>query len=250
MRLQGRTALVTGSARGIGKAIAMRFAKEGADIVVVDLDLAAAEATAGEIAALGRKSMARKLDVTDLAAAEALAAEVQAELGPISILVNNAGVIFPSLIGDDDAAKIWERTLAVNLGGAFNMCRSFEAQLKQNGGAVINIGSIRSFVGAPNQLAYVTTKGGIMQFTKSLAVEWAEAGVRVNAIAPGFIDTDLVPSDQKTAAREAGIIATTPMRRQGQPEDLAGAAAFLASDDAAYVTGIILPVDGGFLASG
>lgn len=249
MKLQGRTALVTGAARGIGKAIAMKFAAEGADIVVTDLDLDEAVKTAAEIAATGRKAIARKLDVSDLAGAEALAAEVKGEIGPIAILVNNAGVIFPGLITDDDAPAVWDRTLKVNLGGAFNMCRSFHAQLKETGGAVINIGSIRSFVGAPNQAAYVTTKGGIMQFTKSLAVEWAEQGIRVNAIAPGFIDTDLVPADQKTPERLAGIIATTPMRRQGQPADLAGAAAFLASDDAAYITGIILPVDGGFLAS-
>lgn len=245
MKLQGRTALVTGAARGIGKAIAMGLAENGADLVITDLDLAEAEKTAAEITALGQQAIARKLDVSDLAAAEALAAEI----GPIAILVNNAGVIFPGLITDDDAPAVWERTLRVNLGGAFNMCRSFHAQLKETGGAVINICSIRSFVGAPNQAAYVTTKGGIMQFTKSLAVEWAEQGIRVNAIAPGFIDTDLVPADQKTPEREAGIIATTPMRRQGQPADMAGAAVFLASSDAAYVTGIILPVDGGFLAA-
>ena len=186
MSLDGRTALITGGARGIGRAIAGALAQAGARVVLADLDRADAEATAREI---GADATGRALDVSDAAACEALAAEI----GPIAILVNNAGIIRPGLITDPGAVENWQRTLAINVGGPFNMCRAFHAQLRETRGAVINLASIRSFVAAGNAAAYAASKGAVMQLTKALAVEWAPDGIRVNAIAPGFVETPLVP---------------------------------------------------------
>jgi len=241
MSLDGRTALITGGARGIGRAIAGALAQAGARVVLADLDRADAEATAREI---GADATGRGLDVSDATACEALAAEI----GPIAILVNNAGIIRPGLITDPGAVENWQRTLAINVGGPFNMCRAFHAQLRETRGAVINLASIRSFVAAGNAAAYAASKGAVMQLTKALAVEWAPDGIRVNAIAPGFVETPLVPDAEKTPAREAAIMARTPLKRIGAPEEVGGAAVFLASDAARYITGVILPVDGGYLA--
>lgn len=166
----------------------------------------------------------------------------------MSILVNNAGIIVPGLIIDPDAAENWARTLAVNVTGTFNMCRAFHAQLRETSGAVINLASIRSFVAAGNAAAYAASKGAVMQLTKALAVEWGPDGIRVNAIAPGFVESSLVPDSEKTPAREAAIMARTPQKRIGDPSDVGGAAVFLASDAARFITGTILPVDGGYLA--
>lgn len=241
MRLDGRIALVTGGARGIGRAIAAALAEAGAEVMIVDLD---GDDAANAAQAVGRGTTGRALDVADVVACAALADEV----GPIGILVNNAGVIRPGLITDPDAIETWQRTLAINVGGPFNMCRAFHAQLRTTKGVVINLASIRSFVAAGNAAAYAASKGAVMQFTKALAVEWGLDGIRVNAIAPGFIETPLVSDAEKTPAREAAILARTPQKRIGTPDEVGGAAVFLASDLARFVTGVILPVDGGYLA--
>jgi len=243
----GRRAVITGAARGIGRAIADALADAGAEVALADLDGDEVAKAAAAIKARGQPASSHKLDVTDASACASLAASLAAR-GPISILVNNAGVIFPGFIDDERGPANWTRTLDINLGGAFNMARAFHAQLKQTRGAGVNLASIRSFVAAGNAAAYAASKGAIMQFTKALAVEWGGEGIRVNAIAPGFIDTTLVPANEKTPEREAMIISRTPLRRQGEPADVAGAAVFLVSDAARYITGAILPVDGGFLA--
>jgi len=241
MSLNGRVALVTGGARGIGQAIAAALAEAGARVVIVDLNGDEAETAAR---AIGAEASGRALDVSDAAACEALAADI----GPVAILVNNAGIIRSGLITDPSAVEDWQRTLAINVGGPFNMCRAFHAQLRETKGAVINLASIRSFVAAGNAAAYAASKGAVMQLTKALAVEWAGDGIRVNAIAPGFVETPLVPDAEKTPAREAAILARTPQKRIGAPEEVGGAAVFLASDAARFITGVVLPVDGGYLA--
>lgn len=241
MVLQGRTALVTGAGRGIGRAIAEALAEAGARVIAVDLDEAAAQAVA---TAIGGDAIGRRIDVADTNACDALAATV----GSLNILVNNAGIIVPGRITDADAPSHWARTLAVNVTGTFNMCRAFHPQLRRAGGAVVNLASIRSFVAAGNAAAYAASKGAVMQLTKALAVEWGPDGIRVNAIAPGFVESGLVPDADKTAAREAAIMARTPQKRIGDPRDVGGAAVFLASDAARFITGVILPVDGGYLA--
>ena len=239
MSLDGRIALVTGGARGIGRAIGEALGKAGAKVILADIDEDEVKAAA---AAIGGDGV--RLDVSDAAACEALAAKV----GPVSILVNNAGIIRSGRITDPNGAENWARTIAVNIGGPFNMCRAFHAQLKAAKGCVINLASIRSFTAAGNAAAYATSKGAVVQLTKALAVEWAPDGIRVNAIAPGFVESDLVPQEEKTEARAAMIRSRTPMVRVGEPGEVGGAAVFLASDAAGYVTGIVLPVDGGFLA--
>jgi NAD(P)-dependent dehydrogenase (short-subunit alcohol dehydrogenase family) len=241
MTLQGKIGLVTGGARGIGRAIAAALQAAGAQVVIVDIDASEAARAADEI---GAGCTGYGLDVSEASACEALAAQI----GPLSILVNNAGIIRPGKISDPGAQEGWQRTLAINLGGPFNMCRAFHGQLRATRGSVINLASIRSCVAAGNAAAYSASKGGVMQLTKALAVEWAEDGIRVNAIAPGFVESALVADREKTAAREAAIMARTPLKRIGDPNDVGGAAVFLASDAARFVTGVILPVDGGYLA--
>jgi NAD(P)-dependent dehydrogenase (short-subunit alcohol dehydrogenase family) len=244
--LRGRTALVTGAARGIGRAIAEGLAEAGATVILTDIHAGEAADAAAQIGQ-GR-AFAFGLDVSDHDACHALTARVLAEAGPVSILVNSAGVIFQGRIDAPDALEKWRRTLSINVDGPFNTCRAFYSQLRETQGAVINLASIRSFVAPANAAAYATSKGAVMQLTKALAVEWAQEGIRVNAIAPGFVETTLVPSAEKTPEREAAILARTPMRRQGRPEEVSGLAVYLASDAARFVTGAIIPVDGGYLA--
>lgn len=247
-KLDGRAALVTGAARGIGLAIANALAAEGASVAIADTDGAGADAAAAKLRSSGLVASAHSVDVSDFAACEQLATQLHHSGGPLSVLVNNAGIIFPGRIDEDNACTNWDRTLAVNLTGPFNLCRAFYRQLRETRGCVINIASIRSFVAAGNAAAYAASKGGIMQLTKALAVEWGADGIRINAIAPGFVNSKLVPDSEKTPQRQVAIVARTPLGRQGEPDEIGGVAVFLASDDARFVTGAMIPVDGGYLA--
>ena len=239
--LDGRLALVTGGGSGIGERIARGFAAEGARVIVADVNEAGARRVAGEI---GASATAERLDVTDRAAVDALAARV----GPISILVNNAGIIRRGKLGEATARADWDATLAVNLDGPFIVTTAFRAQLVATKGSVINIGSIQSFVALPNSAAYTTSKGGVRMLTKALAIELSPLGVRVNAIGPGMIATPLNAKARENPDYMKSFAGRIPLGRLGEPADIAGAAIFLASDLARYVTGVTLPVDGGFLA--
>ena len=246
--LAGKLALVTGAGQGNGRAIAIGLAAHGADVVVTDIDAAAAERTAQDVRAIGRQSWHFALDVTDVPACAALAETLRREAGAISVLVNNAGIIIRETIDSERAHDHWRRVLDVNLNGVFNVTHAFLAALRASKGTIINVGSIASFVGVADTLGYSPSKGGVKLLTQALARELARDGIRVNAIAPGVIDTPMTEATRNDPARLAGFLGRTPLGRVGQPDELVGPVVFLASDMASYVNGAILPVDGGFLA--
>ena len=243
--LDGRLALVTGAGSGIGAGIARAMVAEGARVIVADVDQAGAAQVAGEI---GTAARAVALDVTDRAAVDALAAAIRAQDGPVSVLVNNAGVIRRGKLADPAARADWDATLAVNLDGPYVVTTAFLAQLVETKGAVINIGSVQSFVALPNSAAYTASKGGVRALTKALAIELSPLGVRVNAIGPGMIATPFNAKARENPDYMRNFKDRIPLGRLGEPADIAGPAVFLASDLARYVTGVTLPVDGGFLA--
>ncbi|GIQ74386.1 SDR family NAD(P)-dependent oxidoreductase [Bradyrhizobium sp. RD5-C2] len=246
--LAGKRALVTGAAHGNGRAIALGLAAHGAEIVVADIDRAGAEQTAADIRQRGRAAWPFELDVTDAEACAALAQRVAREVGPIAILVNNAGIIIRESISSPRAQENWRRVLDVNLNGTFNVTHAFLPALRETRGAIINLGSIASFLGVADTLGYAPSKGGVKLLTQALARELAADGIRVNAIAPGVIETAMTEATRNDPARLAGFLGRTPLGRVGQPEELVGPVVFLASELASYVNGVTLPVDGGFLA--
>jgi NAD(P)-dependent dehydrogenase (short-subunit alcohol dehydrogenase family) len=243
--LDDRVALITGAGSGIGEAIAHAMAHAGARIVAVDIDGAAARHTAG---AIGRGAADFACDVTHRAGCDGLPAAVRSQIGAVSILVNNAGIIRRGTVMEPNTREDWDATLAVNLDGPYNMVTAFLDQLRETKGSIINIGSIQSFVALPNSAAYTTSKGGVRLLTKALAIELSPLGIRVNAIGPGFTATPLNAKAREDAAYMANFASRIPLGRIGTPEDIAGPAVFLASDMARYITGVTLPVDGGYLA--
>lgn len=246
--LAGHLAVVTGAAQGNGKAIAFGLAQAGARVVLADINEGEVLQTKAELEASGANVWAFQWDVTDPARARAVAEQVGDVAGDVSILVNNAGVLLRSLLGSPGDAEAWHRTLAVNVDGPFFAVTAFLDQLKRRRGCIINVASIQSYVASiRNAVGYTASKGAIMQLTKALAFELAPFGVRVNAVAPGFIETPMNQASRDDPERMAQVIGHIPMQRIGQPHDLAGPTVFLASELAAYVTGIVLPVDGGFL---
>ncbi len=243
--LDGRLALITGGGSGIGEGIARGMAKEGARVLIADVNGAAAERVAE---AIGGEASAYTLDVTDRDAADALAQSIKRDVGAISILVNNAGIIRRGKVTDPATRQDWDTTMAVNLDGPYIMTTAFLSHLTETKGAVINIGSVQSFVALPNSAAYTTSKGGVRALTKALAIELSPLGVRVNAIGPGLIATPLNAAARQNPDYMRNFQHRIPLGRLGEPADIAGPAIFLASDLARYVTGVTLPVDGGFLA--
>jgi 3-oxoacyl-[acyl-carrier protein] reductase len=244
MRLKDQVALVTGGSRGIGRAICQAFAAEGARVAVIYLgNEAAATATVQEIALKGGTAQALQVDVTDAAAVQKCVERVEKEWGRLDILVNNAGVIQDDLFVrmEPDA---WNKVLQTNLGGVYNFCRAVAYTLmKQRRGRIINISSVAAEHVNMGQTNYAASKGAINSFTRALAVELASRNVTVNAIAPGFIETDM----SEAVRNKAGdlIKKFIPMRRLGQPQDVARVALFLAVEESAYMTGQVLTVDGG-----
>jgi 3-oxoacyl-[acyl-carrier protein] reductase len=250
--LQDHIAVVTGAGSGIGRAIAAGYAREGARVVALDINQTAAAETAQAILNAGGKAESFALDVTKRDDCVAMAKQVADKVGPVSILVNNAGIARRNgMLGENEAViKDWEDIIAINLSGVFNVTHAFLAPLRANKGRIVNIGSIQSFLHlkTPSSPAYTASKHGVLGFTKALAAELGKEGVRVNAIGPGFIET---PLNEKVRASNPELaktfIAHTPLGRAGKAEDIVGPAVFLASDLAAYVTGTILLVDGGYL---
>ena len=250
-RLAGKVALITGAGRGIGHGIALGYAREGADLVLVSRTEAEITAVAKEVEALGREALPAVADVRDAAAVRSVVEQALLTFGRIDVLVNAAGIpmVAPSA---ELPLEDWQRTIDINLTGTFLCCQAVgRTMIAQGHGAIINIGSLQSFQGFPQRVAYAASKGGIMQLTKALAVEWAPLGVRVNAIAPGWIRTPL--QDRLVAEGKLDrtpIIERTPARRVGEVTDIVGPAIFLASDESAFVIGETLVVDGGWLAYG
>jgi 3-oxoacyl-[acyl-carrier protein] reductase len=251
--LQSHIAVITGAGSGIGRAIALGFAREGAQVAALDVNAEAAAQTAAEIGAAGGNARHFALDVTDRAACDAVAADVAGRIGRVSILVNNAGIARRNgMTGAAEAViKDWEDIIAVNLNGVFNVTHAFLEPLRAARGRIVNIGSIQSFVHlrTPSSPAYTASKHGVLGFTRALAAELGKDGVRVNAIGPGFIATPLNADTRANRPELVNIfIDHTPLGRAGTAEDIVGPAVFLASDLSAYVTGSIVMVDGGYRA--
>lgn len=248
--LDGRTAVVIGGTSGIGRAIAHGLAEAGADVVCSSRRAEQVETTAAEIEAIGRKTIRMVSDVLDKSSLENLLSECVGVFGKIDILVNSAGRTKrePSLDLDDET---WNSILETNLTGTLRSCQVFGRHMIKNGyGRIVNIASLSTFVSLFEVAAYSASKAAVASLTKSLAIEWARHGVNVNAIAPGVFRTALNEKLLDETPRGREFLTRTPMGRFGNVEELAGAAVFLSSEAASYVTGEVLVVDGGFLASG
>lgn len=242
MSLNGKTALVTGASRGIGRAIALRLAEDGANVAVIYVGSAdKAEAVVDEITALGVNAKAYRCNVADSAAVNETVKAVTNDLGKIDILVNNAGITRDGLMlrmKDED----FDAVLDTNLKGAFNMIRAcYSGFIRKKSGRIINISSVSGIMGNAGQANYSASKAGVIGLTKSVARELASRGITCNAVAPGFIQTDMT----ENLGDNNPLLNSIPLGRMGKPEDIAAAVAFLASDSAAYITGEVLKVDGG-----
>jgi len=251
--LPNHLAVITGAGSGIGRAIALGYAREGARVVLLDRDEKAAAEAANEIRDAGGKAESFALDVARREDCVAMAKQIGDKVGQVSILVNNAGIVRRNgmLGAADDVIKDWEDIIAINLTGVFNVTHAFLAPLRASKGRIVNIGSIQSFVHVrtPNSPAYTTSKHGVLGLTRALAAELGKHGIRVNAIGPGLIET---PLNAQARANNPDLVKIfldhTPLGRAGKPEDIVGPAIFLASDLSSYVTGSIVMADGGYRA--
>ncbi|MDO5606231.1 MAG: SDR family NAD(P)-dependent oxidoreductase [Paracoccus sp. (in: a-proteobacteria)] len=247
--ISGKIAVVTGAAQGNGRAIAQGLAAAGAVVMCCDINRAGAEAVAAGLTGAGGDALGLGLDVTDRAACADIAGVIAARFGPVSILVNNAGIIRRTPLDGDSFASDWDAVLAVNATGVMNVTRAFLGDLIRTGGRIVNLASIMSVSAAPQIAGYATSKGAVLQLTRALAHDLAPHGVRVNAIAPGVIETPMTETTRANPEAIGRFMAHTPLRRPGRPEELVGPVLFLASDASSYVTGALLPVDGGYLSA-
>jgi glucose 1-dehydrogenase len=249
---QGRSAIITGAAQGIGRACAERLAREGASVVLADVNAAQAEAAASEICAAGGTAIAVACDVRRKTDVVALVSATVAAYGTVDLLVNNAGVVDDSPFLDLPEEEL-DRVLSVNLKGAFlagqaaarQMARQRETMPERAPGAIVNMSSVNAWFGLPDHVAYSMSKGGIMQLTKAMAISLAPLGIRVNAVGPGTIDTPLIKDVVKDEAFRKKVLSRTPLGRYGEPAEIAAIVAWLLSEEASYVTGTTVYADGG-----
>lgn len=254
-RLKGKVALVTGGAKGIGEAICKRFAEEGATVIVSDIDVAGATAVANAIVEAGDKAVAKEQNVTDQARWPELITEIINEFSSLDVLVNNAGIAIPATV-EDETLEGWRKTQAINGESVFLGTQAAIAVMKEKGGSIINISSIEGIIGEPMAPAYNASKGGVRIFTKSAALHCASQNypIRVNSLHPGYIATPMVEGAMKEMGENEAeafinrIMGNIPMQRLGEPVDIANGALFLASDEARYMTGSELIIDGGYTA--
>lgn len=246
--LDGRLALVTGAGQGNGRAIAMGLARAGARVIVTDINAETVATTAADICATGGHAWAYPLDISSAEACIALAREAESAVGKVDLLVNNAGILIREGIDSPNVIANFERTLKVNVHGTFNVTHAWLSQLRATRGTVVNIASIASYAGHMGMVGYSPSKGAIKMLTQTLAGELAPDGIRVNALAPGVIATAMSQSTRQAPERLAKFLARIPMARVADPEELIGPVIFLSSAMSSYITGVTLPVDGGFLA--
>ena len=246
--LKGRIALVTGAGTGIGAGISVGLAQHGATVIVTGRTLESLQETVDVIESGGGWAHAYQFDIADPKACLTAANRIESEVGQVSVLVNNAGIIHYADVDHPSVMNAWKESMDTNLSGPFNMMMAFLGQLRATRGSVINIASIAAFIYTSNTVGYSASKGGVRMLTVAMARELGKDGVRVNAIAPGAINTIMSPaaSDEK---RMTALKRRVPLQRIGQPEDLVGPVVFLASDMSAYVTGTTLVVDGGYLTA-
>ncbi len=245
MRFKDKVVFVTGGGRGIGRSIAMLFAQEGADIVIGDVNMADAEKTCADIEALGRKSLALELDVTDYQKVEAGVNKILDKFTKVDILVNNAGITKDNLMLRMSDAD-WDAVIKVNLKGTFNCTKAVSrVMMKQRSGKIVNIASIIGIMGNAGQANYSASKAGIIALTKTTAKEFASRNLNINAVAPGYIQTEMTAKLSEEVRQK--MLAMVPLNRMGTPNDVANACLFLASEDAAYITGQTIVVDGGMV---
>lgn len=246
--LTGKVALVTGGNGGIGRAIALALAKAGADVAIIGRNAAKTAAVVGEIEATGRRALGLTCDVTDQAAIRAAVEQVAEALGPITILVNNAGIVRPSSPLKKSSAE-WDLVLATNLDAPFCFAQAvYPSMAAAGGGSIINISSISSVLGQSYNVDYNAAKAGLDGLTRSLAVAWAKKGIRVNSLLPGWVLTEMTESAAADPDWYEAQLARIPLGRFAGPEDMAGAALFLASSASSYMTGASLVIDGGLTA--
>lgn len=245
MLLENKVALITGAARGIGKAIALTLAGEGADIAVSDVNLEGAESTAKEIESLGRQTLISKADVSKIKEVNEMVDKILDKFGRIDILINNAGITADSLLIRMKEAD-WDKVIEINLKGAFSCLKAVaKPMMKARSGKIVNMASVIGLIGNVGQANYAASKAGIIGLTKSLARELAPRGINVNAVAPGFIKTPM--TERLSAEIKEEMCKRIPLNRFGAPEDVAKVVLFLVSDSSAYVTGQVINIDGGMV---
>jgi NAD(P)-dependent dehydrogenase (short-subunit alcohol dehydrogenase family) len=247
-RLDGRVALVTGSAQGLGKDIALTLAQAGASLILADLAVAAE--TAKQVEGMGSRCISIQADISDEKAVEKLARRSIKEYGKVDVLVNNAGISQLSFIPTEESSiEEWDKVIAVNLRGTFLCCKCFgKEMIKSGGGSIVNISTTAGITGVPRAPAYCASKAGVILLTKSLALEWARYNVRVNAVAPHYLETALSEGLRASEKAFTGLVKQIPLRRFGKTSEIVGAVLFLASGASSYATGSVVVVDGGYLA--